>query len=167
LIFGAGRDMAEPLDVALVVMPFGPLQIPSIGLGLLHSAVARRGFRTRTFYFSFLFAKLIGTRFYDEVSDGEPARQDLVGEWIFSGTLFDQKPAAVEDYLDQVLRGRSAHHVISPPGTGDGMSSCEDNRTRASATPGFRRSFARGAWHRNTSIRVWLNWWRDLHASSA
>jgi len=65
--------------------------------------------------------KLIGTRFYDEVSDGEPARQDLVGEWIFSGTLFDQKPAAVEDYLDQVLRGRSAHHVISPPGTGDGM----------------------------------------------
>jgi ribosomal peptide maturation radical SAM protein 1 len=116
LIFGAGRDMAEPLDVALVVMPFGPLQIPSIGLGLLHSAVARRGFRTRTFYFSFLFAKLIGTRFYDEASDGEPARQDLVGEWIFSGTLFDQKPAAVEDYLDQVLRGRSAHHVTSRNG---------------------------------------------------
>jgi ribosomal peptide maturation radical SAM protein 1 len=98
------------IDVALVAMPFAPLHTPSIGLGLLQAGLKRRDIAVRTFYFSFQFAKLIGELFYDQLSDGEPARADLVGEWIFNGELFDAKAIDIEGYVREVLRGGSRHH---------------------------------------------------------
>jgi ribosomal peptide maturation radical SAM protein 1 len=105
------NELAEhPLDVALVAMPFAPIQIPSLGLALLHGALTQRSITTKTFHFSIRFAVLIGTKLYDQISDGEPARNDLVGEWIFNDQVFDPTSLDTEGYIREVLHGTSPYH---------------------------------------------------------
>ena len=104
-----GKDVAleREFDVALVNMPFGSLQTPSIGLSLLQAALARGGISSRVFYFTFRFAELIGQSTYAKVIN-ETHSHDLVGEWIFSRGLFpDQTDSDAEHYLTNVLRNRS------------------------------------------------------------
>lgn len=104
------------LDVALVAMPFGPLNIPSLGLALLQSVTVQSGFTCRTHYFTFDFAREIGEVLYSQIADGEPARFDLVGEWIFNSGLFEFEPLEIERYLNEVLRGCSPYHATARNG---------------------------------------------------
>ena len=100
------------LDVALVSLPFGPLSFPSLALSLFKTKLAQTGLRTRVFYFMHGFAQAIGPAFYHQISDGDPARTDLVGEWIFSAALFGSDAASEAAYIEQVLLGGSAHHRV-------------------------------------------------------
>lgn len=105
--------MQTKADVVFVSMPFGPLQVPSIGLGLLKSALTRDGVSTKTFYFTFQFAERIGQQLYSRISYGTDTT-DLVGEWIFSNSLFGhQTEADVQRYIEDILRdkARSENHV--------------------------------------------------------
>jgi ribosomal peptide maturation radical SAM protein 1 len=90
--------------VILVDLPFGPLFTPSIGLGLLKAALARNNVAAKTFHFTFSYAKRIGEALYSKISD-ETFTHDLVGEWIFSDSLFrHQSDVEVRQYIDGVLR---------------------------------------------------------------
>ena len=94
-------------DVALINMPFAHLLSPSIGLGLLKAGLSRSGVAAKTFNFQINFAKLIGTRAYSRIYS-ETHTQDLVGEWVFSDSLFGQRSGAeVEPYVNDVLRGQA------------------------------------------------------------
>jgi len=98
--------LENEFDVALINMPFGSLQTPSIGLSLLQAALARCGISSRIFYFTFRFAELIGQSTYAKVI-AETHSHDLVGEWIFSRGLFPgQTDCDAEHYLTNVLRSR-------------------------------------------------------------
>ncbi|MFN0109409.1 MAG: RiPP maturation radical SAM C-methyltransferase [Blastocatellia bacterium] len=105
--------MQKETDVVFVSMPFGPLRLPSIGLGLLKSALDRDGVSAQTFYFTFDFAERIGQQLYSRISY-ETDTTDLVGEWIFSNSLFGhQTEADVRQYVEDILRdkARSENHV--------------------------------------------------------
>lgn len=98
--------MDERTDVALINMPFGSLLLPSIGLSLLKAAMSRIGVPTKTFYFSIRYAELIGERLYRLISD-ETHTHDLVGEWVFSNSLFKaQSELDVEQYIEEILQRR-------------------------------------------------------------
>src|SRR5262245_11499391 len=89
-------------------MPFGPLFKPSIGLGLLKAALDRRSFSSKTFYFTFGYAKAIGEDVYSKISDGIGV-EELVGEWIFSEALFGhQSDGEVRRYVEDILRAGGA-----------------------------------------------------------
>lgn len=97
-------------QVLLINMPFGPLLQPSIGLGLLKAGLTCRGINSKILYFTLKFAQLIGITSYETISHGHPAVYDLLGEWIFSGALFNTDDANVEAYINDVLRGHSSAH---------------------------------------------------------
>lgn len=101
-------DKAE-VEVLLVSMPFGQLFMPSIGLGLLKAAIGNT-VPTRNSYFTFRFAELIGVDCYSQIASGVPFNHDIAGEWIFSHALFDQSDSDVEEYLENVIRGRHHSH---------------------------------------------------------
>jgi|SRR5919199_123150 ribosomal peptide maturation radical SAM protein 1 len=102
-------------DVVLVNMPFGSL-FPSIGLGLLKSSLAPLNISTKVCYFTLKFIKQIGISLYIDIADGRHTSIcDIVGEWIFSGTLFDSSPTDVENFIEDVLRGRSPAHKAAYP----------------------------------------------------
>ena len=85
-------------------MPFGALNRPSIGLGLLHAALSLQGVPTKSLYFTLPFARLMGQSLYQRVADGYPEPTWLLGEWIFTGALFDDDAAERDGYLKEMSR---------------------------------------------------------------
>ncbi len=109
------EKVQQTADVVFVNMPFGPL-FPSIGLGLLKASLTPLNISTKVCYFTLKFAQKIGFSFYTDMTDGRSVSIcDLVGEWIFSHALFDSTPTDVENFIEDVLRGRSpAHKEVYP-----------------------------------------------------
>jgi ribosomal peptide maturation radical SAM protein 1 len=91
-------DKAENLDVLLIDMPFAISFMPSLGLTLLKESVKRKGYSSYIKYFCLKYAKLVGERNYLFVSYFKDI--DMLGEWLFSGTIFDNLPD--EEYLNQL-----------------------------------------------------------------
>ena len=110
-------------DVLFVSMPFGPLFSPSLGLSLLQPRVRARGLDCGIEYFTLRFAERIGHRLYFRISHEHRAMtRAFVGEWIFSGALFDWPPDHERRYLDEILLKPASwlgRHASSPPGPAD------------------------------------------------
>jgi ribosomal peptide maturation radical SAM protein 1 len=88
----------ENLDVLLIDMPFAINFIPSLGLSLLKECLKKRGFTSFVKYFCLNYARLVGERNYIFVSYFKDI--DMLGEWLFAGTLFDNLPD--EEYINQL-----------------------------------------------------------------
>lgn len=93
----------DPVDIAFVSMPFGPLGQPSIGLSLLRAALPP-SMHSTIFYFTIGFAERLGTRLYDLIADGFPETTALVGEWLFAPDVYGTDESAQRRYVDEVLR---------------------------------------------------------------
>ena len=103
--------MDHNAQVVLVNMPFGNLDTPSIGLGLLQSALARAEIQARIHNFQIRFAELIGKEDYVTIY-GNINTEELAGEFIFSNSLFGADWASdVESYADGVLRRKALGSV--------------------------------------------------------
>jgi ribosomal peptide maturation radical SAM protein 1 len=99
--------MSHNAQVVLVNMPFGNLDTPSIGLGLLKGALLNSDIQARIYNFQIRFAELIGHDDYVTVY-GNMHTEELAGEFIFSNSLFGADWATdVERYIDDVLRRKA------------------------------------------------------------
>jgi ribosomal peptide maturation radical SAM protein 1 len=92
-------------DVLLVVMPFGPLLNPSLGLSLLKAGLG--GLRARIDYLTLPFADLVGPELYRWITSEAPSEW-VLGDWIFAGALFGDDRED-DGYLDHVIRGRGLY----------------------------------------------------------
>lgn len=97
---------AEPVDVLLVSMPFGPVVQPSLGLGLLKSSLPPGS--SKVLYLSLSFARRIGRPLYHWINDRLPFATTLAGEWLFRPALLPEVPEEPREYLDQVLLAPTA-----------------------------------------------------------
>lgn len=93
----------HPPRVLLVSMPFGALERPSLGLGLLGSLLARDGVACDTRYLGFTFAEFVGVEDYLWVSGTLPYTA-FAGDWAFTRSLYGDRPGADAAYVDEVLR---------------------------------------------------------------
>jgi ribosomal peptide maturation radical SAM protein 1 len=100
------RDGAiQPLRVALVSMPFGALERPSLGLGLLQAGAERAGHQCRSHYFGFTFAECVGLDDYLWVCNELPYTA-FAGDWLFTADLHGADATRDIGYIDGVLRER-------------------------------------------------------------
>jgi ribosomal peptide maturation radical SAM protein 1 len=89
------------------MMPFGPIDRPSLGLSLLSRCLGEAGFPTRVLYPALAFAAQIGNERYDDIA--LHFSRGLVGEWLFSQALDpigdhrDFVRSAVERHFDGVM----------------------------------------------------------------
>ena len=91
--------------VLLVSMPYGSLERPSMGLGLLQAQLHRRGIPCDTRYLAFDFAELIGVDEYLWLSSELPYTA-FAGDWLFTEALYGPRPAADAGYVHDILRGQ-------------------------------------------------------------
>jgi ribosomal peptide maturation radical SAM protein 1 len=89
--------------VLLVSMPFGALDRPSLGLGLLQAELRAAGRRCDARYLTFSFADLVGAQEYGWVA-GELPYVAFAGDWLFTEALYGPRPAADARYVQHVLR---------------------------------------------------------------
>jgi ribosomal peptide maturation radical SAM protein 1 len=97
-------ENVENLDVLLVNMPLGLHTIPSLGLSLLKAGVKRKGYSAIIKYYNLKFTALIGERNNYDISSGRPDLHCLLGDWLFSGTLFDNL-LPDEAYIKNIIYG--------------------------------------------------------------
>lgn len=71
------------IDVLLCSPPVMSVVRPSIGLGLLHAALAKRGRSVETLHLNLAFADEIGLDLNEQIAEHAPAHL-LVGDWIFA-----------------------------------------------------------------------------------
>lgn len=89
--------------VLLLSMPYGSLERPSMGLGLLQAQLHRRGIPCDTRYLAIDFAELVGVEDYVWLSSELPYTA-FAGDWLFTEALYGPRPAADAAYVDEVLR---------------------------------------------------------------
>jgi ribosomal peptide maturation radical SAM protein 1 len=90
-----------PLDVALVSMPYPPLNQPSMALGLLVAALRRDGISATALYPCIEFAEQIGLDAYGFICDSK--QEFLVGEWTFAPAAFGEAAPDDPGYLDRLV----------------------------------------------------------------
>ena len=99
-------------EVLLINMPFAPLNLPSLGLGLLKAALTE--YRTETVYFSLELNDRIGPAFYHWVA-GCAETTALIGEWLFAPYLDPARDNGTnsDSYFHEVLQQADAP-AVSP-----------------------------------------------------
>ena len=91
---------AADLDVALVAMPFAPVQTPSIGLGIVHRALVDRGLATRSFHAHIDFLEHLGVSGHLLLTT--LTTKSAVADWLFAPVAFPDFRPDVEPYLRAV-----------------------------------------------------------------
>lgn len=94
-------DNGNTVDIALVRMPYGEIGQPSLALGLLKAACDQQGISTRVLAANVWFAEEIGPVIHDLIF--ESYSTTLVGEWTFSGALFQDFHPDDDAYLRKVV----------------------------------------------------------------
>lgn len=90
------RRQEEPsLDVVLVMMPFGPAKMPSLGLSMLAQVLRDAGVGVRVEYPIVDFRHTLGERDYELI--GYAYGKLSLGEWLFS--RFVDPVGSVEDFI--------------------------------------------------------------------
>lgn len=95
--------------ILLISMPFGPLTSPSIGLTLLKQTLLKNSIESEILYLNLLFAKHVGISMYSKISSGFPVNHDMLGEWIFSSSLFENRENT-EEFINEIIFGGNSSH---------------------------------------------------------
>ena len=88
--------------VLFVNMPFGSIR-PAIGVSLLKGHLKRMGIASEVLYLNLRYAERHGKEFAQAVADLSPP-EALIGDWIFSGCVFEGLSA--QDHFLEMVRGR-------------------------------------------------------------
>lgn len=100
------------IEVALVSMPFGLLEEPSVALGLLKASL--NGPRCKALYFNLRFAHLIGPDFYDWVSSGSRPLGQFLGEYLFRAAAFPGVDWRDEDFWTRWIERKATAGQPAP-----------------------------------------------------
>lgn len=95
--------------ILLISMPFGPLTSPSIGLTLLKQTLLKNSIESEILYLNLLFAKQVGISIYSKISLGFPVNHDMLGEWIFSNSVFENRQNT-EEFISDIIFGANPLH---------------------------------------------------------
>ena len=93
--------MEDP-QVLLLSMPFGALERPALGLGILQAVLRRNGRRCTTRYLGPIFARRVGIDDYTWLTRDLPYTA-FAGDWLFADALAGARDPT--PFIDEVLQG--------------------------------------------------------------
>ncbi|APZ93228.1 RiPP maturation radical SAM C-methyltransferase [Fuerstiella marisgermanici] len=90
------------MKVILIHMPFGPIRWPSIGLSLLSAAATQLSIECEIRYFALDYAAKVGVARYQQLAENAPDSSLLLGEWVFSSSLYGFDEERMSKFLEHV-----------------------------------------------------------------
>src|SRR6185503_18492197 len=90
-------DRQVPMNVAFVNAPFSSIR-PAIGVSLLKAHLQPMGVESEVLYLNMAFAQRLGLSDYRYLAEFAPP-PSLIGDWIFSRTMFGRRREAEAEYL--------------------------------------------------------------------
>lgn len=104
---------AEQVDVCLVLMPYAPLERPSLGLSLLKACLAAAEIRSEVVYANLAFARRAGYHNYRFLELG--GTESLIAEWTFASSIFPDFAPDEAAYFKLIVDN---HGVLAPESLG-------------------------------------------------
>jgi len=100
------------MSIAMIKMPWAPLSYPSLALGLMKSELVKNEIDCSLFYFNLDFLNFISFDFYNYI-----ANNGLLGEWIFSQSLFGSSESGLvkkgyDDLTNELIRNVDYTSII-------------------------------------------------------
>ena len=83
-------------------MPFAVVERPSLALSVLKASLTQSGADCDICYPNLDFARLLGTDEYGHIATDFPLAS-LAGEWVFCASLYDDPPARLQSYPQDIL----------------------------------------------------------------
>jgi magnesium-protoporphyrin IX monomethyl ester (oxidative) cyclase len=96
----------NPVDVALVLMPYAAIERPSIALSILKTVLAQEQITNTVVYGNLMFAEEIGVYAHDII--GKTQSHSLGGEWTFASAAFPGFQCDEEAYFEHIGPGLTA-----------------------------------------------------------
>jgi len=102
-------DNASHIKVALVNMPLASIDYPSLALGIIKAVCNAKGHTSRVYNFNLLYAEVIGSSAYSELTDGNA---DPLGEQVFAQLLY---PDRIQDmvFMNYISKSTSVEKFMS------------------------------------------------------
>src|SRR4249920_3696691 len=97
------------VDICFIVMPFGSIHRPAIGVSLLKAGLSEIGISSQIYYFNIRFAEQIGLALNNMLSETS-LDSPMIGELIFSNFAFKEcqtKRENISNIVNQVLESKS------------------------------------------------------------
>ncbi len=104
------------MDVCLVNMPYAPVRVPSIALGILQAILEKDGFSVSSLYPNIRFASEIGVREYSRLWMILRS-ENAIAEWTFSHIAFPEYATNAEQFLN-LLDERNSNFLDLPDPVG-------------------------------------------------
>jgi ribosomal peptide maturation radical SAM protein 1 len=99
------------MDVSFVVMPFGSIERPSLGVSLLKAGLARFSFASKVHYINLKFSRIVGSEPYRKISEYEYA-DSLIGELVFAPFVSDYRVWS-QDRIAEILHDVLRVHALT------------------------------------------------------
>ena len=97
------------MDICLVNMPYAPVRVPSIALGILQAVLEKDGFSAQSYYANIRFAAEIGVREYSRLWMILRS-ENAIAEWTFSHVAFPEHAPDAEEFIN-LLDERNSHFL--------------------------------------------------------
>jgi ribosomal peptide maturation radical SAM protein 1 len=105
----AASPASSDMRVAIVCMPWGSIQKPSLAMGILKRLIADAGFTPDLHYLNFKLAAQIGLKAYEDIAGGAFFYQ----EWFFSQYLFGADGTGeMQNRWEQMLADHDAGSML-------------------------------------------------------
>ena len=102
-------------DIVLCSAPVMSVVRPSVGLGILHAALAARGYAVETLHLNLDFANAAGIDLNEQLAERTPAHL-LIGDWLFAGCVGRPGPAlAVARHEREVAALLARRAIVGVP----------------------------------------------------
>lgn len=100
------------MDICLVNMPYAPVRVPSIALGILQAVLEKDGFSVQCNYANIHFAAEIGVRDYSRLWMILRS-ENAIAEWTFSHVAFPEHSPDPQEFI-KLLDERNSHFLDLP-----------------------------------------------------
>ena len=89
-------------DVLFLVMPFGGVERPQVGISTLKAQLLNNGYGCDIKYFNIEFAKFVGYQDYSWITHNY-SYELFAGEWLFARALFTDSEINYQGYVEDIL----------------------------------------------------------------
>lgn len=98
-------------DIVLCSAPVMSVVRPSVGIGVLHAALAARLYRVETLHLNLDFANAVGIDLNEQLAERTPAHL-LIGDWLFAACVGRPGPALAVARHEREIAGLLARRAI-------------------------------------------------------
>ncbi len=102
-------------DIVLTIMPFAPILLPPLNIGLLTASLKENNLNVGTTFPALRLCNKLGITYYNNIFRNWNCRETLFGDWLFSNTVYKENTNLDKKYLkyfqDNIIKNKPKNNL--------------------------------------------------------